>query len=119
MCWFDFQCDQTDVDSAFPYADLEEVIHVKPPVGVRVPPGCVLRLKKALYGLMQASRAWYQLVTSGRFDFGLTKCVSDPCIFFLRRGKEMVMVGVYVDDIHIAGNNRAPLQEYIECQRLY
>ena len=64
MCWFDFKCDQTDVDSAFPYADLEEVIHIKPPVGVRVPPGCVLRLKKALNGLKQAPRAWYQLVTS-------------------------------------------------------
>jgi len=23
MCWFDSQCDQTDVDSAFPYADIE------------------------------------------------------------------------------------------------
>jgi len=23
MCWFDSQCDQTDVDSAFPYADTE------------------------------------------------------------------------------------------------
>ena len=117
MCWFDFQCDQTDVDSAFPYADLEEVIHIKPPVGVRVPPGCVLRLKKALYGLKQAPRAWYQLVTSVLLDFGFTKCVSDPCIFFLRRGNDMVMVGVYVDDILIAGNNRSLINEvkgYIE-----
>ena len=94
MCWFDFQCDQTDVDSAFPYAGLEEeVIHIKPPVGVHVPAGCVLRLKKALYGLKQAPRAWYQLVTSVLLDFGFTKCVSDPCIFFLKRGKDMVMVG--------------------------
>ena len=117
MCWFDFQCDQTDVDSAFPYADLEEVIHIKPPVGVRVPPGCVLRLKKALYGLKQAPRAWYQLVTSVLLDFGFTKCVSDPCIFFYKRGEDMVMVGVYVDDILIAGNNRALIDEvkgYIE-----
>ena len=78
MCWFNFQFDQTDVDSAFPYADLEEVIHIKPPVGVRVPPGCVLRLKKALYGLKQAPRAWYQLVTGVLHDFGFTKCVSHP-----------------------------------------
>ena len=93
MCWFNFQCDQTDVDSALPYADLEKVIHIKPPVGVRVPSGCVLRLKKALYGLKQAPRAWYQLVTIVLIDFGFTKCVSDPCIFFVKRGKDMVMVG--------------------------
>jgi Reverse transcriptase (RNA-dependent DNA polymerase) len=112
MCWFDFQCDQTDVDIAFPYADLEEVIHIKPPVGVRVRPGCVLRLKNELYGLKQAPRAWYQLDTSVLLDFGFTKCMSDPCIFFLRRGKDMVMVGVYVDDILIAGNNRALINEF-------
>ena len=75
-------------------------------MGVRVPPGCVLRLKKALYGLKQAPRAWYLLVTSVLIDFGFTKCVSDPCIYILIRGKDMVMVGVYVDDILIAGNNR-------------
>jgi len=76
-------------------------------VGVRVPPGCVLRLKKALYGLKQAPRAWYLLVTSVLIDFGFTKCVSDPCMYILKRGKDMVMVGVYVDDILIAGNNRS------------
>jgi Reverse transcriptase (RNA-dependent DNA polymerase) len=117
MSWLDFQCDQTDVDSAFPYADLEKVIHIKPPVGVRIPPGCVLRLKKELYGLKQAPRAWYQLVTSVLIDFGFTKCVSYLCIFFFRRGKDMVMVGVYVDDILIIGNNRALINKvkgYIE-----
>ena len=86
-------------------------------MGVRVPPGCVLRLKKALYGLKQAPRAWYLLVTSVLIDFGFTKCVSDPCMYILKRGKDMVMVGVYVDDILIAGNNRSLINEvkgYIE-----
>ena len=73
MCWFDSQCYQTDVDSALPYADIKEVILIKPPVGVRVPPGCVLRLKKVLFGLIQAPRAWYQLVTSDLIDFNFTR----------------------------------------------
>jgi Reverse transcriptase (RNA-dependent DNA polymerase) len=50
-------------------------------------------------------------------DFGFTKCVSDPCIFILKREKDMVMVGVYGDDIHIAGNHRSLINEvkgYIE-----
>jgi Reverse transcriptase (RNA-dependent DNA polymerase) len=80
-------------------------------VGVRVPPGSVLRLKKALYGLKQAPRAWYLLVTSVLIDFGFTKCVSDPCIYILKSGKDMVMIGVYVDDILIAGNNRSLINE--------
>ena len=80
-------------------------------MGVRVPPGCVLRLKKALYGLKQAPRAWYLLVTSVLIDFGFTECVSDPCMYILKRGKDMVMVGVYVDDILIAGNIRSLINE--------
>ena len=56
-------------------------------------------------------------VTRVLIDFGFTKCVSDPCILILKRGKDMVMVGVYVDDILIAGNNCALINEakaYIE-----
>ena len=71
----------------------------------------------SVYGLKQAPRAWYQLVTSVLLDFGFTKCVSDPYIFFYKRGEDMVMVGVYVDDILISGNNRALIDEvkgYIE-----
>jgi Reverse transcriptase (RNA-dependent DNA polymerase) len=59
----------------------------------------------------------YLLVTSVMIDFGFTKCVSDPCIFILKRGKDMVMVGGYVDDILIAGNNRSLINDvkgYIE-----
>ena len=111
MCWFNFQCDQTDVDSALPYAGLEEVIHIKPPVGVRVPSGCVLRFKKAFYGLKQAPRAWYQLVTSALIDFGFTKCVSDPCIFLCNVEKTWLWSEVYVYDILNAGNNRAVINE--------
>jgi len=115
--WFDFECDQTDVNVAFPYADLEEVIHIKPPIGVNVPRGYVLRLRKALYGLKQAPRAWYQLMTSVLLHFGFTKCVSDPCIYFYKVGNDMIIVGVYVDDILIAGNSRVLINEvkrYIE-----
>jgi hypothetical protein len=115
--WFDFECDQTDVNVAFPYADLEEVIHIKPPIGVNVPHGYVLRLRKALYGLKQAPRAWYQLMTSVLLHFGFTKCVSDPCIYFYKVGTDMIIVGVYVDDILIAGNSRVLINEvkrYIE-----
>jgi Reverse transcriptase (RNA-dependent DNA polymerase) len=80
--WFDFVCNQTDVNAAFPYADLKEVIHIKPPTGVNVPHGYVLRFAYGVYGLKHAPRTWYQLMMSVLLHFGFTKCVSDPCIYF-------------------------------------
>lgn len=49
-----------DVKSAFLNGDLTEVVYVSQPPGFVVSgeEGKVMRLKKALYGLRQAPRAW-------------------------------------------------------------
>ena len=106
VCWLDLECHQVDVDSAFPYADLEEEIYIKPPPGVYVRPGMVLRLWKALYGLKQAPRAWYKLVVEILSEIGFVKCQTDHCLFTLRKSDgSVVIMAVYVDDILIAANN--------------
>ena len=79
---FDYVYNQTDVKIAFLYADFKEVIHIKPPTGVNVPHGYVLRLRKAFYDLEHAPRTWYQFMTSVLLHLGLFKCVSDPGIYF-------------------------------------
>ncbi len=53
---------QLDVDSAFPYADLEEDVFMTPPPGMDVDEGFCLKLLKSLYGLKQAPRNWHKLV---------------------------------------------------------
>jgi hypothetical protein len=49
-----------DVKSAFLNGDLKEEVHIRQPAGFIVAgqEGKVLRLRKALYGLRQAPRAW-------------------------------------------------------------
>jgi hypothetical protein len=47
---------QLDVDSAFPYADLEKDVFMTPPPGMDVEEGYCLKLLKSLYSLKQAPR---------------------------------------------------------------
>ena len=49
---------QLDVDSAFPYADLDEDVYMTPPPGMDISEGYCLKLLKSLYGLKQAPRNW-------------------------------------------------------------
>ena len=80
--WFDFVCNQIDVNVAFTYAYFEEVIHIKPPTGVNVPHGYVLRFA---YGVLWPEACTAHVVSADDecfTHFGFTKCVSDPCIYF-------------------------------------
>ncbi|KAH9458192.1 hypothetical protein Pst134EB_033400 [Puccinia striiformis f. sp. tritici] len=88
---------QIDIKSAFLNAPLEEDIYVNPPPGVNIPPGHVLKLKKAMYGLKQAPNAWHRTLTEWLFQIGFRRCDAEPCVFW-RRGTFLYL---HVDDLAI------------------
>ena len=53
-----------DVKCAFLNGDLTEYIYMHQPQGFSTNPSLVSRLKKSLYGLKQASKAWYAKIDS-------------------------------------------------------
>ncbi|GJU17962.1 putative ribonuclease H-like domain-containing protein [Tanacetum coccineum] len=57
---------QMDVKSAFLYGEIEEEVYVTQPKGFEDPyfPKHVYRVVKALYGLHQAPRAWYERLSA-------------------------------------------------------
>ncbi|GJZ95331.1 ribonuclease H-like domain-containing protein [Tanacetum coccineum] len=57
---------QMDVKSAFLYGNITEEVYVKQPPGFEDPthPNKVYRVVKALYGLHQAPRAWYERLST-------------------------------------------------------
>ena len=55
----DWSWKQMDVDTAFLNSDLKEEIYMQQPEGYDDGTGRVCQLLKSIYGLKQASRAWY------------------------------------------------------------
>ncbi|GJS53541.1 retrotransposon protein, putative, unclassified [Tanacetum coccineum] len=92
---------QMDVKTAFLNGPLKEEVYVSQPEGFIDPefPDHVYRLKKALYSLKQAPRAWYDKLSSFLIEHGFTKGIIDPTLFTRRHGEDILLVQVYVDDI--------------------
>ena len=77
---------------AFPQADLDVPVYMELPIGMEVPGSegnnkfYVLRLRKSLYGLKQASANWYDMLRKGLEIRGFKESVADPCVFIKQNG---------------------------------
>ena len=82
-----------DMKSAFLNGFLNEEVFVEQPKGFQDPhfPDHVFRLKKTLYGLKQASRAWYDRLTTYLLDHGFKRGQADRTLF-VKRDKKSLLV---------------------------
>ena len=89
-CIINFKIYQMDVKYAFLNGYLNEEVFVEQPIGFEDPhfPDHVLRLKKTLYGLKKAPRAWCDRLTH-----------VDRTLFVKNDEDYLLMVQVYVNDI--------------------
>ncbi|GJV30597.1 putative ribonuclease H-like domain-containing protein [Tanacetum coccineum] len=97
----DFVVYQMDVKSDFLYGKIEEEVYVCQPPGFEDPnfPDRVYKVKKALYGLHQAPRAWYETLTTYLLDNEFQRGKFDKTLFIKRYKGDILLVQVYVDDI--------------------
>lgn len=65
----------------------------------------VYQLIKALYGLRQAPWTWYAKLNKYLEELGFVKCPYEYAVFIKREGNEVLIVGVYVDDLLITGTS--------------
>ncbi|GJY43958.1 retrovirus-related pol polyprotein from transposon TNT 1-94 [Tanacetum coccineum] len=98
---------QMDVKTAFLYGPLKEEVYVNQPDRFVNPyhPDQVYRLKKALYGIKQAPRAWYDKLSNFLVSKGFSKGSIDPSLFITKHGEDILLVQIYVDDIIFGSTN--------------
>ena len=94
-----------DVKSAFLNEELAEEVYVQQPPGfvITSEEHRVFRLRKALYGLRQAPRAWNIKLDASLVSLGFTKCATEHALYTRRSKGGLVIVGVYVDDLIVTG----------------
>nr|GFC02208.1 putative ribonuclease H-like domain-containing protein [Tanacetum cinerariifolium] len=92
---------QMDVKSAFLYGSIEEEVYVCQPPGFEDPenPDKVYKVVKALYGLHQAPRAWYETLATYLLENGFQRGTIDQTLFIKKQQKDILLVQIYVDDI--------------------
>ncbi|GKD11635.1 putative ribonuclease H-like domain-containing protein [Tanacetum coccineum] len=101
---------QMDVKSAFLYGTIKEEVYVTQPPGFKDPDHLdkVYKVVKALYGLHQALRAWYETLANYLLGNGFKRGKIDQTLFIKKQKGDILLVQVYVDDIIFGSTNKEP-----------
>nr|GEV64097.1 hypothetical protein [Tanacetum cinerariifolium] len=102
-----FMVYQMDVKSAFLYETIKEEVYVCQHLGFEDPdhPDKVYKVVKALYGLHQAPRAWYETLANYLLENGFQRGKIDQTLFIKRKKGDILLVQIYVDDIIFDGKS--------------
>jgi hypothetical protein len=98
---------QLDMKTAFLNRELEEEIYMQQPQGYEEGgPRMVCHLKKTLYGLRQAPRAWHTHLKAEVEALGFRALETDLALFVKGAERQTIYVLVWVDNILVAGPDR-------------
>jgi hypothetical protein len=103
----DLELHQLDIKTAFLNGTLEEDVYVQQPPGYEVGgKNVVCHLKRALYGLRQAPRAWHQRLKAELESYDFIESKADPGLYiWYDANGTTAYILVYVDDLLVAAQD--------------
>lgn len=102
----DLNVTHLDVKTAFLNGQLKEDIYMAyPKIDLESNSNrIIVKLNKAIYGLKQASRSWYEKVDQCLTELGFKRSEIEPCVFTKFHGNVKVIIALYVDDFFVYSN---------------
>lgn len=110
----DMEVEHMDVKTAFLNGNLQETVFMEQPecFQEKGKESQVCLLKKAVYGLKQAAKSWYEKINhvlTGKLKF--RKLLSEPCVFVYNAGEELIIIALYVDDIVLFSSRNSHIKK--------
>ncbi|KAK9062637.1 hypothetical protein SSX86_019825 [Deinandra increscens subsp. villosa] len=112
---YDWKLHQLDVNNAFLHGTLSEEVFMEQPPGFidQNFPHHVCRLNKAIYGLKEAPRAWFQRLSAFLLANGFVCSRANPSLFIFKCDTCIIYLLVYVDDLILTGNHEQTVRSFI------
>ncbi|XP_020104098.1 uncharacterized protein LOC109721092 [Ananas comosus] len=105
-----------DVNNAFLHGEVDRDIYMEQPKGFesKTHPQYVCKLRKAVHGLKQALRAWYDKIGEFLVQSGYQVTPADSSLFVKKQQEKISIVLVYVDDLIITRDDEEEINSIRE-----
>jgi len=82
------------------------------------PRGCWYRVLKYIYGLPDAGKAFYEMYRDHLVEHGYMPTISDPCLFYFIKDKDVTYIWIHVDDTYVCGSNQCLINQLFDVLRM-
>lgn len=113
-CARGWKIEQMDVETAFLNGTIKSEVYIYPPDGYEIQPNKVYRLKKALYGLRESPRDWYDCIHNFFCSINFKRSAYDYCLYTGRINDKKTYIILYVDDLLITSEDETSIKRVKE-----
>ena len=110
-CRNNFFIEQMDVETAFLNGRVKTEVYINEPKGYETGENRVCKLKRALYGLRESPRAWYDCFNKFVQELGFIRSNHDYCLYVNCKSKDSIYILVFVDDLLICSKDKMKIHE--------
>lgn len=112
----DLHIHHVDIKTAFLNSQIDKTILFQLPKGFG---DDVVVLNKAIYGLKQALKRWYDELGQTLINLKFDRLVNDECFYIKYFGEKLLVVAIYVDDILILSKDQRIIEQFKEDLKAY
>ena len=102
---------QMDVETAFLNGKVKSEVYIYEPQGYETGENKVCKLQKALYGLRESPKAWYETFDNFIQKQNFVRSKYDNCLYKYNTNNDSIYIMIFVDDLLICSKNPEKINE--------